>query len=200
MCIHRARRCDDAGRRFRDRRGQRSRGAGEGHARPRRGSKHGRCPGRSGAGRRRTRRQPQYRPGTARREGGRQRAQQVRRHGHHGRCADGQPSRCACVARRWCRPRERGLDGADLRRHRRPRCSRDLPAGRRRAHQCRVAERHDRADDGRARGPGVHGGTADRQGADVNHRNQNGASALDWALRGNEKKMAEQLRRAGARD
>ncbi len=38
------------------------------------------------------------------------------------------------------------------------------------------------------------------KGADVNRRNQNGASALDWALRGNEKKMAEQLRRAGAKD
>jgi ankyrin repeat protein len=38
------------------------------------------------------------------------------------------------------------------------------------------------------------------KGADVNRRNQNGASALDWALRDNEKKMAEQLRRAGAKD
>ena len=38
------------------------------------------------------------------------------------------------------------------------------------------------------------------KGADVNRRNQNGASALEWALRGNEKKMAEQLRRAGAKE
>ena len=38
------------------------------------------------------------------------------------------------------------------------------------------------------------------KGADVNRRNQNGASALEWAMRGNEKTMAEQLRRAGAKD
>ena len=38
------------------------------------------------------------------------------------------------------------------------------------------------------------------KGADVNRRNQNGASALAWAVRDNEVKMAEQLRRAGATD
>jgi len=37
------------------------------------------------------------------------------------------------------------------------------------------------------------------RGADVNHRNQGGASALDWARRGNEKAMIERLQRAGAR-
>ncbi len=38
------------------------------------------------------------------------------------------------------------------------------------------------------------------RGADVNVRNQNGATALAWALRGNEKALAEQLKRAGARE
>ena len=36
-------------------------------------------------------------------------------------------------------------------------------------------------------------------GADVNHRNQAGASALDWARRTNEKAMVDRLQRAGAR-
>jgi ankyrin repeat protein len=36
------------------------------------------------------------------------------------------------------------------------------------------------------------------KGADVNKRNQNGATALSWAIRGNEKAMAEALKRAGA--
>jgi ankyrin repeat protein len=36
------------------------------------------------------------------------------------------------------------------------------------------------------------------KGADVNKRNQNGASALSWAIRGNEKAIAEALKRAGA--
>jgi len=39
-----------------------------------------------------------------------------------------------------------------------------------------------------------------RRGADVQRRNENGASALDWAKRGNETAMAEKLRRAGAKD
>jgi ankyrin repeat protein len=39
-----------------------------------------------------------------------------------------------------------------------------------------------------------------KRGADVNHRNENGISALDWAKRGNEAAMEQQLRRAGARD
>ena len=38
------------------------------------------------------------------------------------------------------------------------------------------------------------------RGADVNHRNDAGASALDWAKRSNEPKLAEHLRKAGARD
>jgi uncharacterized protein len=38
------------------------------------------------------------------------------------------------------------------------------------------------------------------RGADVNVRNQNDATALSWAIRGNEKDMAEALRRAGARE
>ena len=37
------------------------------------------------------------------------------------------------------------------------------------------------------------------RGADVNHRNQAGASALDWARRTNEKAMVDRLQRAGAR-
>ena len=38
------------------------------------------------------------------------------------------------------------------------------------------------------------------RGADVNHRNQDGASALSWAKRGNEVEFEKELRRAGARD
>ena len=37
------------------------------------------------------------------------------------------------------------------------------------------------------------------QGANVNHRNELGASALDWAERGKEPISVDQLRRAGAR-
>ena len=39
-----------------------------------------------------------------------------------------------------------------------------------------------------------------KRGADVNHRNQNDVTALDWAKRGNETEMAATLRRAGAKD
>jgi ankyrin repeat protein len=39
-----------------------------------------------------------------------------------------------------------------------------------------------------------------RRGADFQRRNENGASALDWAKRGNETAMADKLRRAGAKD
>jgi len=39
-----------------------------------------------------------------------------------------------------------------------------------------------------------------KRGADVNHRNENNVSALDWAKRGNEAAMAAVLRRAGAKD
>jgi ankyrin repeat protein len=38
------------------------------------------------------------------------------------------------------------------------------------------------------------------KGADVNQKNQAGATALAWAARGNEPGMAAQLRRAGARE
>jgi len=38
------------------------------------------------------------------------------------------------------------------------------------------------------------------RGADVNHRNETGASALDWPKNAPEKRLAEDLRRAGARD
>jgi len=38
------------------------------------------------------------------------------------------------------------------------------------------------------------------RGADVNHRNQDGATALSWAKRGNEVDLEKELRRAGARD
>jgi uncharacterized protein len=38
------------------------------------------------------------------------------------------------------------------------------------------------------------------RGANVSRRNDNGASALDWAKRSNEPRLAEHLRRAGARD
>ena len=38
------------------------------------------------------------------------------------------------------------------------------------------------------------------RGANVNHRNENGASALDWAKRADDDSMVERLRRAGARD
>jgi ankyrin repeat protein len=38
------------------------------------------------------------------------------------------------------------------------------------------------------------------RGANVSHRNENGASALDWAKRGNDEAMVERLKRAGARD
>jgi ankyrin repeat protein len=34
----------------------------------------------------------------------------------------------------------------------------------------------------------------------VNQRNQSGATALSWALRGNEQDMAAALRRAGAKE
>jgi ankyrin repeat protein len=34
----------------------------------------------------------------------------------------------------------------------------------------------------------------------VNHRNQDGATALDWAKRGEEVDFVKELRRAGARD
>jgi ankyrin repeat protein len=34
----------------------------------------------------------------------------------------------------------------------------------------------------------------------VNHRNENGASALQWAKRNENKALAERLRRAGARE
>ena len=37
------------------------------------------------------------------------------------------------------------------------------------------------------------------RGADVNHRNETGASALDWAQRAKEPAMVDRLRRAGAR-
>jgi ankyrin repeat protein len=35
------------------------------------------------------------------------------------------------------------------------------------------------------------------RGADVNHRNQDGASAIDWARRGNETELEKELVRAG---
>ena len=74
-----------------------------------------------------------------------------------------------------------------------------LAAGR--EHQRRVAERHDGADDGGARGIGsTRRELLIARGADVNHRNENGASALDWAKRGNEVDLEKELRRAGARD
>ena len=38
------------------------------------------------------------------------------------------------------------------------------------------------------------------RGADVSRRNQEGASALDWAKKAKEPRLAEHLRRAGARD
>jgi ankyrin repeat protein len=38
------------------------------------------------------------------------------------------------------------------------------------------------------------------KGADVNQRNQNGATALAWASRSNEQGMANELRRAGAKE
>ena len=38
------------------------------------------------------------------------------------------------------------------------------------------------------------------RGANVNHRNQDGASALAWAKRAEEVDMAKELRRAGATD
>jgi len=38
------------------------------------------------------------------------------------------------------------------------------------------------------------------RGADVNRRNENGASALDWAKRGEDQQLVERLKRAGARD
>jgi ankyrin repeat protein len=38
------------------------------------------------------------------------------------------------------------------------------------------------------------------RGANVNQRNQSGATALSWALRGNEQDMAAALRRAGAKE
>ena len=38
------------------------------------------------------------------------------------------------------------------------------------------------------------------KGADVNVKNENGATALAWAVRGNEQAMAQALRQAGARD
>ena len=38
------------------------------------------------------------------------------------------------------------------------------------------------------------------EGADVNHRNADGATALSWARRGDETEIAEELHRAGARD
>ena len=38
------------------------------------------------------------------------------------------------------------------------------------------------------------------RGANVNHRNENGASALDWAKRNDDTVMVERLRSAGARD
>jgi len=37
------------------------------------------------------------------------------------------------------------------------------------------------------------------RGADVNRRNDSGASALDWARRGKEPAMVGRLQRAGAR-
>jgi hypothetical protein len=38
------------------------------------------------------------------------------------------------------------------------------------------------------------------KGADVHQKNDNGGTALAWAVRGNEQAMAQQLRRAGAKD
>jgi len=38
------------------------------------------------------------------------------------------------------------------------------------------------------------------RGADVNIRNDSGASALDWAKRGSDKATIEHLRKAGAKD
>jgi ankyrin repeat protein len=38
------------------------------------------------------------------------------------------------------------------------------------------------------------------RGADVTHRNQDGASALSWAKLNNEADLVKELRRAGARD
>ena len=38
------------------------------------------------------------------------------------------------------------------------------------------------------------------KGADVNRRNENGASALAGRVRDNDRGLAERLRRAGARD
>jgi ankyrin repeat protein len=38
------------------------------------------------------------------------------------------------------------------------------------------------------------------RGADVNVRNDAGASALDWAKRGTDKATIERLRKAGAKD
>ena len=38
------------------------------------------------------------------------------------------------------------------------------------------------------------------RGADINHRNQDGATALSWAKRGNETDLEKELRRAGAKD
>jgi len=37
------------------------------------------------------------------------------------------------------------------------------------------------------------------RGADVNRRNENGASALDWAQRNDDKVLVERLKRAGAK-
>jgi ankyrin repeat protein len=38
------------------------------------------------------------------------------------------------------------------------------------------------------------------KGADVNVRNQNDATALAWAVRGNESAMTAELKRAGAKE
>jgi ankyrin repeat protein len=38
------------------------------------------------------------------------------------------------------------------------------------------------------------------RGADVNRRNQNNASALEWAKRSNDSALIARLRRAGAKD
>ncbi len=38
------------------------------------------------------------------------------------------------------------------------------------------------------------------RGANVNHRNENGASALQWATRNESTALVERLRRAGARE
>jgi ankyrin repeat protein len=37
------------------------------------------------------------------------------------------------------------------------------------------------------------------RGANVNHRNESGASALSWAERSGDRALVERLRRAGAR-